>query len=52
MQGVIRLRYKQYISLICSVVQYEIFYILPITIIAHQICHDTIIIMIYNLSPV
>ena len=35
-----------------SDVWYEIFFILPITIIAQQIYHDTIIIMICNSSPV
>jgi len=32
----------------CSDVQYEIFYILTITIIAHKIYHNTIVITIYN----
>ena len=36
----------------CSDVRYEIFYILAITIIAHQIYDDTIIIRTYNSSPV
>ena len=35
-----------------SDVQYEIFFRLPIMIIAHQIDHDTIIITICNSSPV
>ena len=34
-----------------SDVRYEIFFVLPITIIAQQIYHDTIIITICNSSP-
>jgi len=44
----IALQYNRNLFVFISDVRYEIFYILPITIIAHKIYHDMIIIMIYN----
>ena len=39
-------------EIVSSDVQHDILYILPILIIANQMCHDMIMIMICNMSPV
>ena len=45
-------RISRNVILYISDVQYEVFYILPIMIIAHRICYDVIIIAICFSSPV
>ena len=45
-------RISRNVILYISDVRYEIFYILPITIITHRICHNVIIIAICFSSPV